>query len=89
MLPKRKLGRTGYEITMLEMGSGALRDRSVLDRLLRLSFAAGVRTFDTANLYGTEPGIKAWLEAAPEVRKQITLDHQGRGPFAQGDAQAN
>ena len=72
-LPKRKLGKTGYEITMLEMGSGALRDRSVLDRLLRLSFAAGVRTYDTANLYGTEPGIKAWLEAAPEVRKQITL----------------
>src|SRR5690242_11425225 len=59
VLPKRKLGKTGFEITMLEMGSGALRDRSVLDRLLRLSFQAGVRTYDTANLYGTEPGFKA------------------------------
>jgi aryl-alcohol dehydrogenase-like predicted oxidoreductase len=73
VLPKRKLGKTGIEITMLEMGSGALRDRSVLDRLLRLSFAQGVRTFDTANLYGTEPGFKAWFEQAPEVRKQIVL----------------
>ncbi len=73
VLPKRKLGRTGAEITMLEMGSGALRDRSVLDRMLRLSFAQGVRTYDTANLYGSEPGIKAWLEQSPEIRKQIVL----------------
>ena len=48
VLPKRKLGKTGVEITMLEMGTGALRERGVLDRLLRLSFASGVRTFDTA-----------------------------------------
>jgi hypothetical protein len=73
VLPKRKLGKTGVEITMLEMGSGALRDRSVLDRLIRLSYAAGVRTFDTANLYGTEPGFKAWFAQSPEVRKEIVL----------------
>jgi hypothetical protein len=73
VLPKRKLGKTGVEITMLEMGSGALRERSVLDRLIRLSYAAGVRTFDTANLYGTEPGFKAWFAQSPEVRKEIVL----------------
>jgi aryl-alcohol dehydrogenase-like predicted oxidoreductase len=73
VLPKRKLGKTGVEITLLELGSGALRERGVLDRLLRLAFAAGVRTFDTAKLYGTEPGFKKWFEQSPEVRKQIVL----------------
>ena len=73
VLPKRKLGRTGLEITLLEMGTGALRERGVLDRLLRLSYASGVRTFDTARAYGTEPGFKKWFEQTPEVRKQIVL----------------
>jgi uncharacterized protein len=72
-LPTRKLGKTGVSMTLLEMGTGALRDQSVLDRLIRLSYAAGVRTFDTAKGYGTEPGFKKWLEQSPEVRKQITL----------------
>ncbi len=72
-LPTRKIGKTGLEMTMLEMGSGALRDKSVLDKMLRLSFAAGVRTFDTAKVYGTEPGFRRWFEQAPEVRKQIVL----------------
>lgn len=73
ILPKRKIGKTGLEMTLLEMGTGALRERGVLDRLLRLSFAAGVRTFDTAKGYGTEPGFKKWFESAPDVRKQIVL----------------
>ena len=73
VLPKRKLGRTGLEITMLEMGTGALRERGVLDRLIRLSYANGVRTFDTAKAYGTEPGFKKWFEQSPEVRKEIVL----------------
>jgi aryl-alcohol dehydrogenase-like predicted oxidoreductase len=73
MLPKRQLGKTGLEITLLEMGTGALRERGVLDRLLRLSYASGVRTFDTAKAYGTEPGFKKWFEQSPEVRKEIVL----------------
>ncbi len=73
VLPKRTLGKTGIAMTMLEMGTGALREKGVLDRLLRLAFASGVRTFDTANLYGTEPGFKKWFEQSPEVRKQIVL----------------
>ncbi len=72
-LPKRKLGKTGVEISLLEMGTGALRERTVLDKLLRLAFAAGVRTFDTAKRYGSEPAFKAWFEKSPEVRKQIVL----------------
>ena len=72
-LPKRKLGKTGLEITMLEMGTGALREQGVLERLIRLSYAAGVRTFDTAKMYRTEPGFKKWFERSPEVRKEIVL----------------
>ena len=72
-LPKRKIGKTGVEMTVLEMGTGALREAGTLDRLLRQSFAHGVRMYDTANSYGSEPGFKKWFEAAPEVRKQIVL----------------
>ena len=73
VLPKRKLGKTGLEITMLEMGTGALRERGTLERLIRLSYAQGVRTFDTARAYGSEPGFKRWLEQNPAVRKEIVL----------------
>src|SRR5436309_552271 len=72
-LPRRKLGKTGLEITLLEMGTGALREKGILDRLIRLSYASGVRTFDTARAYGTEPGFKKWFEETPEVRKQVVL----------------
>ena len=72
-LPKRTLGETGIEMTMLEMGTGALREKGVLDRLLKLAYASGVRTFDTAKMYGTEPGFKKWFDQSPEVRKQIVL----------------
>ncbi len=55
------------------MGTGALREQGVLQRLLKLSYASGVRTFDTAKMYGTEPGFKKWFEQSPEVRKEIVL----------------
>ena len=89
VLPKRKLGKTGLEITMLEMGTGALRERGVLERLIRLSYASGVRTFDTAKVYGTEPGFKKWFEQSPEVRKEIVLvtkDNPTRPERHAGDA---
>ncbi|WZO97519.1 aldo/keto reductase [Isosphaeraceae bacterium EP7] len=73
VLPMRTLGRTGIQMTMLEMGTGALRERGVLDRMLRQSYASGVRTYDTAKAYGTEPGFKRWFEQSPEVRKEIVL----------------
>ena len=44
-----------------------------LDRLLRYSFSRGVRYFDTAAAYRTEPAFKKWFTAMPEVRKQIFL----------------
>jgi predicted aldo/keto reductase-like oxidoreductase len=69
-LPRRKRGKTGVEITLLDQG--AVRGPS-LDRILRLAFASGIRVFDTAKVYGSEPNFKKWFEQAPEVRKEIFL----------------
>jgi len=65
-LPKRRLGKTGIELTILEQGA-------VLspDRVLRLAFANGIRVFDTAKVYRTEPNFKKWFEQDAAVRKQI------------------
>jgi predicted aldo/keto reductase-like oxidoreductase len=68
-VPRRPLGKTGVEITMLNQGAV----RQDLDRILRLAFASGIRTFDTAKVYGSEPAFKKWFDQAPEVRKQIFL----------------
>jgi predicted aldo/keto reductase-like oxidoreductase len=69
-LPRRVLGKTGVEITMLDQG--AIRG-SGYDRILRLAYAQGIRTFDTAKVYRTEPILRKWFEQSPEVRKSIFL----------------
>jgi len=70
VLPKRILGRTGVEVSMLNLGTW----KSVgLDRILRFAWANGIRYVDTARSYGSEPAIGRWLQAMPEVRKQLFL----------------
>ncbi len=69
-LPTRKLGKTGAEVTILNQGTWRA---SGLDRILRTAYAGGIRYFDTAQSYGTEPAIKKWFEQMPEVRKTIFL----------------
>jgi predicted aldo/keto reductase-like oxidoreductase len=75
VLPKRVLGRTGVEVSILNLGTW----RSVgLERILRFAWASGIRYIDSAAGYGSEPGIARWMKANPEVRKQIfltTKDH--------------
>lgn len=69
-LPKRVLGRTGVEVSMLNLGTW----KSVgLDRILRYSWANGIRYVDTAKSYGSEPAIARWLQAMPETRKELFL----------------
>jgi len=69
-LPKRTLGRTGVEVSILNLGTW----RSVgLDRILRFAWANGVRYVDTAKSYGSEPAIGRWLQAMPEIRKDLFL----------------
>ncbi len=72
-LPRRTLGKTGEKITVLEQGGGGGARGLAYERLLRFAFARGVRTFDTAKVYGTEPAFKHWFETDSKVRKQIFL----------------
>ena len=49
-----------------------------LDRLMRFAWNSGVRYFDSAKGYGSEPAIGRWLQATPEARKElflVTKDH--------------
>ncbi|WP_435022374.1 aldo/keto reductase [Tundrisphaera sp. TA3] len=69
-LPTRKLGKTGVDVTILTQGTWKAPG---LDRLLRYSYANGVRYYDAAKSYGSEPGIAKWFQAMPEVRKEIFL----------------
>ncbi len=69
-LPKRKLGRSGIEVSMLNLGTY----QSVsLDRILRFAWANGIRYVDTAHSYGSEAAIGKWLKATPEIRKELFL----------------
>jgi aryl-alcohol dehydrogenase-like predicted oxidoreductase len=67
-LPRRTLGKTGVEVTMLEQG--AVRSP---DRVLRLAYASGIRLFDTAKVYGTEPNFRKWFDQTAGLRKEIFL----------------
>jgi aryl-alcohol dehydrogenase-like predicted oxidoreductase len=71
VLPRRTLGRTGVDVTILNQGTW--RAPGALDRILRFAYAQGVRYFDTARSYGSESGFKRWFQAMPEVRKEIFL----------------
>ena len=71
LLPKRTLGKTGVNVSILNQGTWKSPDS--LDRLLRLGFASGIRYIDTAKSYGSEPGIAKWFEANPDARKEIFL----------------
>ncbi|MGE3817918.1 MAG: aldo/keto reductase [Isosphaeraceae bacterium] len=69
-LPRRKLGKTGVDVTILNLGTWRSPG---LDRLLRFAYSNGVRYVDTARSYGSEPAIGRWFQAMPEVRKEIFL----------------
>jgi uncharacterized protein len=69
-LPRRPLGKTGIEITLLDQGAGKGPD---VDRLLRYGFARGVRAYDTSETYHSEGAFKKWFAQDPAVRKQIFL----------------
>ena len=52
------------------------------DRLLRFAWANGVRYFDTAKSYGSEPMIGRWLQAMPGGPQGPVPGHQGRASNA-------
>jgi hypothetical protein len=71
VLPRRKLGKTGVDVTILNQGTWKAPDS--LDRLLRFGYANGIRYYDTAKSYGSEPGIAKWLASDSSIRKSIFL----------------
>jgi len=69
-LPRRSLGKTGADITLLDIGTG--RGRGV-GRLLRYAYSQGIRAFDTSAAYQSEPDFKSWFQQEPAVRKEVFL----------------
>jgi aryl-alcohol dehydrogenase-like predicted oxidoreductase len=75
-LPRRPLGKTGADITLLDIGTG--RGRGV-GRLLRYAYSQGIRAFDTSAAYQSEPDFKSWFQQEPAVRKEVfvvTKEHE-------------
>jgi len=76
-LPTRRLGKTGFEVTIATVEASQPADS--LGRLLRLAYANGVRSFDTADCYASsEQSLATWMHASPRVRETIflsTKDH--------------
>ncbi len=74
-IPTRPLGRTGVDVSILNLGT--FRGSS-LQKVLRFGYASGIRVIDTADTYGSEPGIGEWMQTDPAIRKSlflVTKDH--------------
>ncbi|HKI20188.1 MAG TPA: aldo/keto reductase, partial [Isosphaeraceae bacterium] len=69
-LPRRPLGRTGIDVTILNLGTWMSPGG---ERLLRFAWSKGVRYFDTAKSYGSEPMIARWLNGMPNARQDLFL----------------
>jgi len=83
VLPKRQLGKSGPQVTMLCMG-GMMAAMS--PDYLDIAWSMGIRYFDTADCYikgQSEKIVGQWLAKYPERRKEIFLvskDHPHQGP---------
>jgi hypothetical protein len=82
-LPKRQLGKSGPQVTMLCMG-GMMSALS--PDYIDIAWSMGIRYFDSADCYlggKSEKIFGAWLAKYPERRKEIFLvskDHPHKGP---------
>ncbi len=73
-VPKRKLGKTGVEVSCL--GIGLMLNLIDNQMLLRNALKYGVTYWDTADTYAggnSELGIGKYLEKNPEVRKNLFI----------------
>jgi predicted aldo/keto reductase-like oxidoreductase len=73
VVPTRKLGKTGAEVSIINVGTGGWRGNASAPQLLRVAYANGIRYFDTANAYGTEPAISNFFKAVPEAKKDTFI----------------
>lgn len=83
VLPRRQLGKSGPQVTMLCMG-GMMAALS--PDYIDIAWSMGIRYFDTADCYihgQSEKIFAQWLAKYPERRKEIFLvskDHPHQGP---------
>ncbi|WP_428566114.1 MAG: aldo/keto reductase [Solidesulfovibrio sp. DCME] len=73
-MPKRKLGTTGLEVSILNLGG--MFDTINNQLLLKQALAWGVNFWDTAEAYGngmSEEGYGRFFARNPEARKQVIL----------------
>ena len=83
VLPRRKLGKNGPEVTILNIG-GMMAAHG--PQFLDLAWKMGIRYFDTADCYKggqSEKDIAIWLKKYPERRGElflVTKDHPKKGP---------
>ncbi len=73
-VPKRKLGKTGVEVSILSLGG--MIDTVNNQLLLRQAFKWGVSHWDTAEAYGyglSEEGFGRFFSRYPEARQEIFL----------------
>ena len=73
-MPRRKLGKTGLEVSILDLGG--MFDTINNQLLLRQALGWGVNFWDTAEAYGngmSEEGYGRFFARNPEARKQIVL----------------
>jgi aryl-alcohol dehydrogenase-like predicted oxidoreductase len=83
VLPRRKLGKNGPEVTILNLG-GMMSAHN--PQYLDVAWQLGIRYFDTADCYKggkSEEDIGTWITKYPERRKDlflVTKDHPRKGP---------
>ena len=73
-MPKRKLGKTGVDVSILALGG--MFDTINNQLLLRQALKSGVNYWDTAESYGdslSEEGYGRFFSRNPEARKEIFL----------------
>ena len=73
-MPKRKLGKTGLEVSILNLGG--MFDTINSQLLLKQALAWGINFWDTAEAYGngqSEDGFGRFFARNPEARAQVIL----------------
>ena len=80
-IPRRPLGKTGIDVTILDAGTGK---GAGLQRILRFAYAQGIRCFDTSERYQSEPDFKL-VPAGARGPQADLRGHQGPAADAGGD----